>query len=195
MSYRDSEDNNIMKSFFRGDIKIDDQGPRSKLVEIGHGIGIGHMDGSYSKYIRQLSAQSKEGNGIIYLGKAINEEKGTMSIVSPTEKFDTGNIPKLLIMFHNIINGIMLKVEWKNMDDNDNDNDNNNNNVILEQYYQIPSPHSMRYDWWDTYSAYFIGPEHLEEGDYKVKITSDENTRSKQIKGLSATIKFSVGKD
>ncbi len=182
MSYRDGEDNNIMKSFFRGDIKMDNLGSKSRLVEIGHGIGIGHMDGSYSKYIRQLSEQSKNGNGIIYLGKAISEDKGTMSIVSPTEKFDTGNIPKLLVMFHNVLNGIMLKVEWKNMEDD----------VILEQYYQIPAPHSMKYDWWDTYSTYFIGPEDLEEGNYNVKITSNENTRSKQLKELSTTIKFSV---
>lgn len=161
---------------------MDNLGSKSRLVEIGHGVGIGHIDGSYSKYIRQLSERSKNGNGMIYLGKAINEDNGTMSIVEATEKFDIGNIPKLLVMFHNVLNGIALKVEWKNMEDE----------LILEQYYQIPPPHSMRYDWWDTYSTYFIGPEDLEEGDYKVKITSNENTRSKQLKELSTTIKFSV---
>lgn len=181
MSNRYSEDNNTMKSFFRGDIKMADLG--SRLVEIGHGTGVGHVDGSYSKYM-QLSRQSKVGNGIIYLGKAINEDKGSMSIMDATEKFGIGNVPKLLVMFHNILNGIILKVEWQNMDDN----------IILEQYYQIPSPHSMRYDWWDTYSTYFIGPEDLEEGDYKVKITSNENTKGKQMKGLSTIIGFSVGK-
>ena len=81
MSRRGSEDNNIMKSFFRGDIKMEDIDSKSRLVEIGHGIGIGHIDGSYSKYIRQLSERSKEGNGIIYLGKAISEDKSFMSIV------------------------------------------------------------------------------------------------------------------
>ena len=182
MSYRDGEDNNIMKAFFRGDIKMEGLGSKSRLVEIGHGMGIGHVDGSYSKYVRQLSEHSKEGNGIIYLGKAVSEDKGKMSIIDATEKFALGEIPKLLVMFHNIINGTMLKVEWKNMD----------NDVILEQYYQIPSPHSMQYNWWDTYSTYFIGPENLEEGDYNVKITSNEDTRSKQIRGLSTTIEFSV---
>ncbi len=182
MSYADREDNNIMKSFFRGNIKMEDLGSKSRLVEIGHGIGIGHVDGSYSKYINQLSKHSKEGNGIIYLGKAINEDKGKMSIMDATEKFDQGNVPKLLIMFHDIINGMILKVEWKNMD----------NDTILEQYYQIPSPHSMKYDWWDQYSAYFIGPEDLEEGNYKVEITSNENTRSKKMNGLSTTLEFSV---
>lgn len=181
MSHRDNEDNNIMRSFFRGEIKMENIGSKSRLVEIGHGIGVGHTDGSYSKYV-QLSRQSKEGNGIIYLGKGINEDKGTMSIIDATKKFDIGNIPKLLIMFHNIINGTMLKVEWKNTD----------NDVILEQYYQIPPPHSMKYSWWDTYSTYFIGPEDLEEGDYKVKITSNENAKSKKTGGLSTTIGFSV---
>lgn len=180
MSNRDNEDNNTMKSFFRGNIKMENLD--SRIVEIGHGIGIGHIDGSYSRYVRQLSERSKDGNGIIYLGKAINEDKGTMSIMDPTEKFDIGNVPKLLVMFHNILNGMMLKVEWKNMEDD----------TILEQYYQIPSPHSMKYDWWDTYSTYFIGPENLEEGDYKVKITSNENTTSRQTKGLSTTVGFSV---
>ena len=184
MSYRDGEDSNIMKSFFRGKLKIDNQDPKSRLVEIGHGIGIGHIGGSYSTYIKQLSKQSKDGNGIIYLGKEIKEDKSTISIIGATEKFDIGNIPKLLVMFNSIISGIILKVEWKNMD----------NDTILDQYYQIPPPNSMKYDWWDTYSAYFIGPEDLEEGDYNVKITSNENTKSKLIRGLSTTIEFSVKK-
>ena len=174
MSRRDGEDNNIMRAFFRGDIKISDLGPKPRLVEIGHGIGIGHADGSYKRYIAQLSTRSKEGNGTIYLGKSINEDKGAMSMADTTEKFDTGDIPKLLITFHSIINSMSIKVEWKNMD----------NDAILEQYYQIPLPHSMKYDWWDTYSTYFIGPEDLEEGDYKVKITSNENTRNKYLREL-----------
>lgn len=184
MSYRDGEDNNIMKSFFRGNLKKEILDSQSRLVEIGHGIGIGHIGGSYSIYIRQLTKQSKDGNGTIYIGKEISEDKGTISIVDATKKFDIGNIPKLLVMFHSVVNGIMLKVEWKNMDmDND---------TILEQYYQIPQAHSMKYDWWDTYSTYFIGPEDLEEGNYNVKISSKESSKSKKTGELSTTIEFSI---
>jgi hypothetical protein len=182
MSYRDGEDNNIMKAFFRGNIKKEDLDSKSRLVEIGHGIGIGHTGGSYSTYIIQLSKQSKDGNGAVYLGKEINEDKGKMSIVGATKKFDIGNVPKLLVMFHNVVNGIMLKVEWKDTD----------NDTILEQYYQIPQPHSMKYDWWDMYSTYFIGPEGLEEGNYNVKISSNESSKSKKTGELSTNIEFSV---
>ncbi len=182
MSYRYTKDNDTMKAFFRGEIKADNPNSMSRLVEIGHGTGTGHTNGSYSRYIAQLSKRQKEGNGSIYIGKAINEEKGTMSIVDPTEKFNTGDIPKLLTTFYSTINSMTIKIEWKNME----------NNTILEQYYQIPSPHSMNYDWWDTYSAYFIGPEDLEEGDYKVKITANGNTRVRSLKELSTTIEFSV---
>lgn len=66
------------------------------------------------------------------------------------------------------------------------------NDTILEQYYQIPQPHSMKYDWWDTYSTYFIGPEDLEEGNYNVKISSIESSKSKKTGELSTTIEFSV---
>ena len=184
MSQRDGEDNDSMKAFFRGDVKIDGLGSKSRFVEIGHGIGIGLLDGSYSKYIKQLTNQSKEGNGFIYLGKAISEDKGTMSIVNDTEKFGTGDVPKLLVTFHNLINGVTIKLEWKNVDDNE--------DLILEQYYQIPSPHSMKYDWWDIYSAYFIGPEDLEVGDYKVEITSKENMMNGKFKELSSSIEFLV---
>ncbi len=181
MSY-EYEDSNIMSAFFKGKIKV--QSPESKLerVEVGHGIGIGHTDGSYSQYIKQLSEQSREGNGLIYLGKSINEDKDTMSIQEETEKFNIGDIPKLLVMFHNIINEMTLKVEWKNMEDD----------VILDQYYKIPIPYSMNYSWWDKYSTYFIGPEDLEEGDYKVEISSKEITTSGKLTELSTTIEFSM---
>ena len=182
MMNREGEDNNIMKSFFRGNLKKADLDSKSRLVEIGHGVGIGHIGGSYSTYIRQLSKQSKDGNGTIYLGKEVNEDKGTMSIIDATKKFDIGNVPKLLVMFHNVVNGIMLKVEWNNME----------NCTILEQYYQIPQPHSMNYDWWDMYSTYFIGPEDLEEGNYNVKISSKENSKSKKTGELSKIIEFSM---
>jgi hypothetical protein len=185
MSY-EYDDGNIMNAFFKGKIKMQDLGPKYERVEVGHGVGIGHRDGSYSQYIKQLSERSKEGNGLIYLGKAINEDKNTMSIVNETKKFDTGDVPKLLIMFHNILNELRLKVEWKDMD----------NDVILEQYYQVPLPYSMEYNWWDTYSTYFIGPEDLEEGDYIVEITSKEIAMGRQSEELSSIIEFSVkGKD
>ena len=180
MSY--NKDNDTMKAFFRGEIKSSSQGSTSRLVEIGHGMGIGHSSGSYSKYIAQLSERKKEENGSIYIGKAINEDKGTMSIVDPTETFNIGDVPKLLTTFYNVIHSMTIKIEWKNMEDN----------TILEQYYQIPSPHSMNYDWWNTYSSYFIGPEDLEEGDYNVKITSNDNKRGRSLKELSATIEFLV---
>lgn len=181
MSY-EYEDNNIMKSFFSGKIEVKDLGPKYERVEIGHGIGIGHLDGSYSQYVKQLSERSKGGNGIIYLGKAIKEDKNTMSVINETEKFDTGDIPKLLVMFYNILNEITLKVEWKDTD----------NEVILEQYYQIPLAYSMNYNWWDIYSTYFIGPEDLEEGDYKVEITSREVARGRRSEESSSVIEFSV---
>jgi len=66
------------------------------------------------------------------------------------------------------------------------------NNTILEQYYQIPLPYSMNYSWWDTYSTYFIGPDNLEEGDYKVEISSIKNVKNGQLDELSCTIEFSV---
>jgi len=181
MSY-EYEDNNTMSAFFKGKIKAKDLGPKYERVEIGHGIGIGHRDGSYSQYVEQLSEQSKEGNGLIYLGKTIKEDKNTMSITDETEKFDTGDIPKLLVMFHNILNERTIKVEWKNMEDD----------TILEQRYQIPLPYSMNYHWWDTYYTYFIGPEDLEVGDYKVEITSREIVRNRSPQELSSVIEFSV---
>ncbi len=181
MSY-EYEDSNIMSAFFKGKIKT--QSPASKLerVEVGHGIGIGHKDGSYSQYVAQLSERSKEGNGLVYLGKAITEDKNTMSMSDETEKFDIGDVPKLLVMFYNVLNETTLKIEWKNME----------NENILEQYYKIPFPSSMSYSWWDKYSAYFIGPEDLEEGDYKVEIKSKEVTTGGRLQELSSTIEFSV---
>ena len=184
MSNREYEDNNIMSAFFKGKIKVKDLSSKYERVEIGHGLGIGHSEGSYSKYISKLSERSKEGNGIIYLGKGIKtDNNNVMSIVNATEKFNDGDVPKLLIMFYNIINGRTLKIEWKDMDDE----------VILEQYYHIPLPYSMNYNWWDTYSTYFIGPEDLEEGNYKVEITSKEISKGKQSRELSSIIEFSVG--
>lgn len=181
MSY-EYEDSNIMSAFFKGKIKV--QSPSSKLerVEVGHGIGIGHKDGSYSQYVKQLSERNRDGNGLIFLGKSIHEEKDTMSINDETEKFEVGDIPKLLVMFYNVLNEMTLKIEWKNTDDE----------TILEQYYQIPLAYSMGYGWWDTYSTYFIGPEELEEGHYKIEISSKEVTTSGRLQELSSTINFSM---
>jgi hypothetical protein len=182
MSYGDNESKDIMKAFFSGKIRIDETSSKYKNVELGHGIGIGHTHGSYSQYIKQLSERSKEGNGIIYLGKDITTDNDVMSIVDATEKFDTGDTPKLLITFYNVLNGMTVKAIWKD----------DSNNTILEQYYQIPLPYSMNYSWWDTYSTYFIGPDNLEEGDYKVEISSIKNVKNGQLDELSCTIEFSV---
>jgi hypothetical protein len=171
-----------MNSFFKGKIKIKDLSPKYERAELGHGIGIGHRDGTYSQYIQQLSDWSKEGNGLIYLGKTIKEDKNTMSMTNETKEFNTEEIPKLLIMFRNLLNQMTLKVEWKNMD----------NDTILEQQYQVPVPYSMNYRWWDTYYTYFIGPGDLEEGNYKVGITSIETTKGKRVRELSSTIEFLV---
>ena len=182
MPYGEIEDDNIMKAFFNGKINIKDLGPKYERIEIGHGLGIGHSNGSYSQYIKQLSERSKEGNGLMYLGKGVKTDNDVMSILDETEEFNEGDIPKLLVMFRNILNETTIKVEWKNMD----------NDVILEQYYQIPLPYSMNYNWWDTYSVYFIGPGDLEEGDYNIDITSREIVRNRQSKELSSSIEFSV---
>lgn len=181
MSY-EYEDSNIMSAFFHGKIKAKDIGPKYERVEVGHGIGIGHRDGSYSQYIKQLSDRSAKGNGLIYIGKTITEDKNIMSMTDETEKFDIGDVPKLLITFHNVLNERTIKVEWKNMDDEN----------ILEQYYQIPLPYSMNYNWWDAYYTHFIGPEDLEEGNYKVQITTREIVRNRTPEELSSTIEFSV---
>ena len=182
MSY-EYEDSDVMSAFFKGKIKVKDLGPKYEHVEIGHGVGIGHKDGSYSQYVKQLGERSKEGNGVIYLGKAIKEDKDTMSMSDETEKFDIGDVPKLLVMFYNVLNETTLKVVWKNIEDDE---------VILEQYYKIPLPYTMDYNWWNQYSTYFIGPEDLEEGDYKVEISSKEVTTSGRLTELSSTINFSV---
>ena len=181
MSY-EYEDSNIMSAFFKGKIKPLSSTSKLERVEVGHGIGIGHKDGSYSGYVKQLSERNREGNGLIYLGKSIHEDKNTMSMTDETEKFEIGDIPKLLVMFYNVINETTLKIEWKNMDDE----------TILEQYYKIPLAYSMGYNWWDTYSTYFIGPEELEEGDYKIEITSKDVNTSGRVYELSSTIKFLV---
>lgn len=180
------QDTNIMKAFFGGRIRNDI--PELKRVELGHGKGVGHIYGSYNQYIKELSEQITKGNGTISIGKYVIE-KDIFSISDPTDKFATGDIPKLLITYGNIINSIQLKVVWEDSDD-----------TILEQYYNIPDPYSMGNDWWDQYSVYFMGPEDLEEGDYRVDIISEEiisrehtiGEKKDNIKTLSASLEFSV---
>lgn len=177
MSYRDEGD--IMSAFFGGRININDEdSTEQKVVEVGHGTGIGHKDGSYQKYVKQLSERKGEANIIIYLGKAINTNENILSIVDGTDKFTTKDIPKLLIMYHDVINKTFVKVAWKNESDD----------IILEQYYEIPAPQTMKYTWWDTYSAYFIGPENLDEGKYNIEITSTDITNISQKQRESTCI-------
>jgi len=174
------ENDDIMKAFFNGDIKVENLGPKYERIEVGHGLGVGYSDGSYSQYVKQL--RSRQGNCLIYIGKGIKTDNDVMSILNETEEFNEGEIPKLLITLHNIINEKIIKVEWKNMD----------NEIILEQRYQTPLPYAMNYSWWDTYGVYFIGPDNLEEGDYKIDIKLREIVRERKLEELSPTIQFSV---
>ena len=182
MSYGD-RNVDIMSAFFSGKLKdeIIRLSGEPKRVELGHGTGIGHKDGSYDQYAVQLREQTTKGNGSIYLGKGINTEK-TLSIQDPTDKFSEGEIPKLLIMFNIILNPIQLRVIWKD----------SSGDQILDQHYEIPPAHGMSYDWWDSYGVYFIGPEDLDYGDYIIEITSKEYGIEDKIKALSTSIEFSV---
>lgn len=183
MSY-DDRHTDIMSAFFGGRLKdeIASLSKEPKKVELGHGTGIGHKDGTYDQYMKQLREQRTKGNGTIYLGKAIKTDKNTLSIQDPTDKFSTENVPKLLIMFNTILNPIQIQVIWKD----------SNDDKILDQYYDIPPAHGNDYDWWDSYGVYFIGPEELEEGDYKIEITSKEFGIEDKTKTLSTSVEFSV---
>lgn len=46
----------------------------------------------------------------------------------------------------------------------------------------------MYCDWWDLYSVYFVGPENLDKGEYKVVLEAEDIKRNKLI----STIEFSV---
>lgn len=188
MVYNNKDSTEVMKSFFSGRIKY--EAPKPKLVELGDGKGIGHTRGSYSQYVEALREQAIKGNGIIYIGKSVITDKEVFSIPNPTDKFSVGDVPHILITYGNIINGIQLKVVWKD----------SNDETIVEQYYNIPDPYSVGSDWWDQYSVYFMGPEDLEEGDYRVDIISEEiisrehtiGEKKDNIKTLSASLEFSV---
>jgi hypothetical protein len=174
----------IMSAFFSGKLKdeIVSANKGTKKVELGHGTGIGYKDGTYDVYAKKLSENKIKGNGTIYIGKDINTDGDTLSIQCPTEKFSTEDVPKLLIMFNTILNPIQIRVVWKNSDDE----------IISDQYYEIPSAHSMNYDWWESYGVYFIGPEDLEEGYYNINIMSKELGLGDKIKTLSAYVELSV---
>lgn len=171
-----------MNAFFTGKLKDISTSKEPDIVELGHGIGIGHKYGTYDQYTKQLIEQNTKGNGIIYLGKAIKTDKKTLSIQDPTDRFSTEDVPKLLIMFNTILNDIRIHTIWKD----------SNGNEILDQYYEIPSAYSNNYDWWDLYGIYFIGPENLEEGDYNIEITSKEFGIEDKAKVLSTSVEFSV---
>ena len=70
MAYK--ETNNTMKAFFEG--KVRNEITESKLVELGHGKGVGHSYGSQSQYIKELSEQRTKGNGTISIGKYVTEK-------------------------------------------------------------------------------------------------------------------------
>ncbi len=188
MSYDDSDimrSTDTMGAFFSGKLKneITNLKKEPQMVELGHGTGIGHKDGTYSEYVKNLREQASKGNGVIYIGKSINTEK-TLSIPEndQTDTFALGDLPKLLIMFYNVINPVQIKVTWKD----------SNNESILEQFYEVPSAYGMSYDWWDSYGTYFIGPDDLETGEYKIEITSKEFGIEDKTKVLKTSIKFSV---
>lgn len=199
------ENINTMEAFFRGKLKLEDSlKAKNKVVELGHGKGIEHLYGSYSQYIKKLSEQSTKGNGIIYLGKYVTEQEPELkhvlksklesklksnlsnqdvfSISDSTDKFTSEEIPKVLIMFYNILNEISIKLTWKDSD----------NDTILEQYYEIPSAYSMQYDWWDQYGVYFIGPENLEEGNYIIEVTSTSYSADNKRITLTTSLEFTV---
>jgi hypothetical protein len=181
------KDINVMKAFFEGRVK--NEIPKHKVVELGHGKGIGHVQSSYNQYIKALSEQRIKGNGFISIGKSVIE-KDIFSMPNPTDEFVIGDVPKLLITYGNIINDILLKVAWKD----------SNDDIILEEYYEIPSAYSMGNSWWDSYGVLFIGPEELEEGDYKVEIISEEmiskeytmREKKDNIKSFSTSLGFSI---
>jgi len=144
------------------------EGP--KLVDYGFGNGIGQIPGigTFSQYSKNLSKQKEFGS--VYLGKEIDEDKVPMSINNQMTQFSLEDTPILLVNINNIIREMSIKVKWMNVD---------NNAIILESYYQIPSPHTMGLSWWDVYSSYFIGPKLEKKGKYVVMLEID-NRRSQR---------------
>lgn len=184
IDYTEDYRSDTMSNIFSGKIKLEDYSTSSQLkrVELGHGKSVGCMYGSYNKYIENLSLQTNKKNDNISIGKSISIDKGIPFITNMTDKFIIGDTPHILITYYNIINHIRIKVMWKDSD----------NDQISEQYYDIPSAYSMQYYWWDLYSIYFIGPENLKAGNYKVEIVSTEFKRVNDKKILSSLLEFTI---
>jgi len=184
MVYNKYEHSNTMEGFFSGKIKIDDLSnqPKPKRVELGYGKGIGHRQGTYSQYIKKLGEQAPKGNGIISIGKSVIEKDDIFSMPDITDKFVEEDIPYILIMHYNIVNPMTIHVLWKNSEED----------IISEQFYEIPAAHSLNYDWWEMYGTYFVGPENMEEGSYKIEITSAEYGKGNKTKTLTASLDFTI---
>lgn len=171
------EEDNTMSQMFGGRIKIYRR--ELDLVEQGYGIGIGHEYGSYALYMAQLRKNANIENGVTYLGKDIDLNTSTPTIVNPTVEFVIGDIPKILIEFHSLIDELFVNVIWRY---------NGSEDTILKSFYKVPSPYGKSYDWWDLYSVYFIGPENLGEGEYQVVLEAEDIKKNK----LVSTVEFSV---
>ncbi len=171
------EEDNTMSQIFGGHIKIYRR--ELDLAEQGYGVGIGHVGGSYALYMIQLRKNANIENGVIYLGKDINLNTSTPTIVNPTIEFAIGDIPNILIEFHSLIDELFVNVIWRY---------NGSEDTILKSSYKIPSPYGKSYDWWDLYSVHFVGPENLGEGEYQVVLEAEDIKKNK----LMSTVEFSV---
>lgn len=176
MSHGNEEDY-TMSQIFGGRIKVYRQ--ELDLAEQGYGVGIGHIGGSYALYMRQLRENANIENSTIYLGKDINLNTSNPTIINPTIEFAIGDVPKILIDLHSLIDELFVNVMWRY---------NGSEDIILKSFYKIPSPYGKNYDWWDLYSVYFIGPENLGEGEYQVVLEAEDIKRNKSI----STVEFSV---
>lgn len=174
-----NDEGNVMDAILKGRINLSEEIKKSepKKVELGYGKGIGHTSGTYEDYIKQLEdANKSQDNGAVFIGKNVTETDNKYSVINFTDEFTIGDLPHVLVTYKNIINGMTLKAEW--LDDN--------NDVILEQFYEIPPPHSLQYAWWDLYGIFFMGPEKLEEGKYSVKLSSREFGVKGNIKQITS---------
>lgn len=171
------EENNTMNQIFSGRVKVNKFEP--SLVDQGYGVGVGHIGGSYASYVRQLRKNVNIDSCAVHIGKNIDLNAKVPIIINPTTEFVSGDIPKVLVELHTFINGLFVKTAWQ---------DKNSEDIILESFYNIPSPYDKNYDWWDLYSVYFIGPENLDEGEYKVMLEAEDIKRNKLI----STLEFSV---
>lgn len=176
MSYG-NEENNVMSQMFSGRLKIYKRD--LDLAERGYGKGVGHLYGSYALYVKQLRDNANIRNGAVSIGRDINLNTATPTMTDPTVEFAIGEIPKILIEFHGLINELFVNATWKYIGSED---------IILKSSYRIPSPYGENYDWWDLYSVYFVGPENLGEGEYNVILEAEDIKKNKLI----STVEFSV---